>query len=64
MLSIFRNIAAKIAPSASVLSSSQLHTSAISYANEPRKFIRYNNKIYEPQSPEEEPRKAVNNQCE
>ncbi|XP_031636512.1 39S ribosomal protein L22, mitochondrial [Contarinia nasturtii] len=57
MLSIFRGIASRIAPSASILSNSQFHTSAILNA-EPRKFLMYNDKVFEPQTEDEVPRKA------
>lgn len=64
MLSIFRGIASKIAPSASVLGNSQFHTSALLQKKKgdndgPTHFLSYNDKIYPPQSPDEEPRPAV-----
>lgn len=59
MLSIFRGITSKITPYASILSNSQLHTSAFLQFKEPKHFLSYNDKVYPPQSPDEEPRKAV-----
>ncbi|XP_055300855.1 39S ribosomal protein L22, mitochondrial [Sitodiplosis mosellana] len=63
MLSIFRGIASKIAPSVSVLSNSQFHTSAMLQKEKgdndgPTHFLSYNDKMYPPQRPDEEPRPA------
>lgn len=62
MLSLFRGIASKIAPTASILSNSQIHTSALllkSGRDGPTHFLSYNDKIYPPQAEDEQPRPAV-----
>lgn len=68
MLNIFRGIALKIAPSAtklvpsaSVISNSYFHTTSIQKKNDddPTHFMSYNDIVYPPQSPDEEPRPAV-----
>lgn len=63
MLSIFRGISARIAPSASILNKlcsnqSQFHTNAALFEKE-KKFLSYNDKIYPPQTEDETPRPAV-----
>lgn len=65
MLTIFRGIASKLAPSVSVLSNfsstnSQFHTSAAALDKDgPRKFLSYNDTKYPPQQPHETPRLGV-----
>lgn len=63
MLSIFRGIASKIAPSVSVLGNSHFHTSSFLKEKEdgPTGFLSYNDKIYPPQTEGEPPRLAVSN---
>lgn len=64
MLTIFRGIASKLAPSVSILSNvcstnSQLHTSAALSRDGPTQFISYNDKKFPPQQPDETPRLGV-----
>lgn len=46
-----------------LIEAERLHTSSHNSAwhneNKPKKFLKYNEKVYPPQSPEEEPRPAV-----
>lgn len=63
MLSIFRGVTAKCAPSVSVFSKlcsnpPQFHTNAALFEKEKR-FLSHNEKIYPPQSENETPRQAV-----
>lgn len=60
MLSIFRGIASKIAPSVSPLANSRFHTSAfLNKSENPTHFLSYNDKVYPPQKEGETPRPAV-----
>lgn len=63
MLSIFRGITSKTAPSVSILNKlcsnqSQFHTNAALFEKD-KKFLSHNDKIYPPQTEDETPRLAV-----
>lgn len=63
MLSIFRGISAKIAPTTSILNKlcsnqTQFHTNAAVFEKEKR-FLSHNDKVYPPQTEDETPRPAV-----
>lgn len=60
MLSIFRRIKPKIAPSVSFLARSNFHTDIpLNKEDKPTHFLSFNDKIYPPQTEDETPRPAV-----
>lgn len=60
MLSIFRRITPKIAPSVSFLARSNFHTDIpLNKEDKPTHFLSFNDKIYPPQTEDETPRPAV-----
>lgn len=60
MLSIFRRITPKIAPSVSFLARSNFHSDIpLNKEDKPTHFLSYNDKMYPPQTEDETPRPAV-----